>query len=184
MTNTDVESGISSISILSGVKISNVLDQHKGVGPGFDFIRLSLAVLIFYAHTKFALGAPGTNDLFQATQMNMTKLPTHVLSLLNEIKARLYVLAVPMFFALSGFLVTGSAIRLGSVKRFLGFRLLRILPALVVEVCLSAIVLGIFFSNLSIGEYLSNSMFWQHYRAELVLAAWCFLQQSVATGEP
>ena len=150
---------------VSGVKISTVLDKYRGVGPGFDFLRLSLAVFIFYAHTKFVLGTFDTAGLFQDTPMTPgATAPTPVaLPILSEIKARLYVLAVPMFFALSGFLVTGSALRLGSVPRFLGFRVLRILPALMVEICLSAFLLGILFSDLSLREYLSSSVFWRYF---------------------
>lgn len=148
-----------------GVKIATVLDKYRGVGPGFDFMRLSLAVLIFYAHTKFALGAFDTAGLFQETPMAPgTTAPLPVaLPLLSEIKARLYVLAVPMFFALSGFLVTGSALRLGSVTRFLQFRVLRILPALLVEISLSALLLGLLFSTFSLREYLSSPMFWRYF---------------------
>ena len=128
-------------------------------------MRLSLAVLIFYAHTKFALGSFGTADLFDATPMRPgLQVPSLVaVPLISEIKARLYVLAVPMFFALSGFLVTGSAIRLGSVGRFLEFRLLRIFPALLVEISLSAFLLGILFSNLPIRDYLASPMFWRYF---------------------
>ena len=139
--------------IFQGDKVSSILEKNKGMGPGFDFIRLGFAIFILYAQTRFALGADGTSDLFRATQMmpkNGTQEP-HTLSFISDIKARLYVLAVPMFFALSGFLVTGSAIRLGSVKKFLIFRLLRILPALCTEVSLSAVFLGLFFSNLTLG---------------------------------
>ncbi|KRQ98329.1 hypothetical protein CP49_10335 [Bradyrhizobium valentinum] len=60
-----------------------------------------------------------------------------------------------LFFALSGFLIAGSAQRL-SLGNFLVNRGLRIFPALVVEVLLSAFVLGALFTELSVGEYLSN----------------------------
>ena len=55
-----------------------------------------------------------------------------------------------MFFALSGFLVTGSALRTGRLVPFLGLRVLRLLPALFVEVTLSAIILGGIFTQSAI----------------------------------
>jgi peptidoglycan/LPS O-acetylase OafA/YrhL len=67
------------------------------------------------------------------------------------------VLAVilPMFFALSGFLVTGSLART-RLHQFVALRALRLVPALVVEVTLSALILGAFFTALPLRDYLTN----------------------------
>jgi len=51
-------------------------------------------------------------------------------------------LILPMFFALSGFLVAGSLERCPTLASFYGLRILRLAPALTVEVTLSAIILG------------------------------------------
>ena len=58
-----------------------------------------------------------------------------------------------MFFALSGFLVTGSALRTRNITTFLAFRSLRIFPALAVEVTLSALILGTIFTTLDLRSY-------------------------------
>ena len=70
---------------------------------------------------------------------------------------------VPAFFALSGFLVTGSALRLRATVPFLTFRFLRILPALFVEVTLSALVLGPLFTRLPLAHYFSDPQFMRYF---------------------
>lgn len=67
-----------------------------------------------------------------------------------------------MFFALSGFLITGSAMRL-SLRDFIINRGLRIVPALLVEVVLSAIVLGAIFTTLPLSEYFLSYGFWRYF---------------------
>ena len=59
---------------------------------------------------------------------------------------------VPAFFALSGFLVAGSAVRVRSVRTFIAFRALRILPALCVEITVSALILGPIVTSLSLHD--------------------------------
>src|SRR5690349_21595590 len=36
--------------------IGNVLDRHRGIGPGFDFLRVFLAVCIVFVHALLATG--------------------------------------------------------------------------------------------------------------------------------
>jgi peptidoglycan/LPS O-acetylase OafA/YrhL len=67
-----------------------------------------------------------------------------------------------MFFALSGFLITASAMRL-SLGNFIINRGLRIIPALLVEVVLSALVLGAIFTTLPLSEYLRSDGFWRYF---------------------
>jgi peptidoglycan/LPS O-acetylase OafA/YrhL len=59
-----------------------------------------------------------------------------------------------MFFGLSGFLISGSALRL-NLREFLINRGLRIFPALILEITLSALILGPIFTNLSLARYFS-----------------------------
>jgi len=68
-----------------------------------------------------------------------------------------------MFFALSGFLVTASALRTRNIPRFLGLRALRIFPALTVEVTLSALILGAHFTTLPLSEYFSSKVFYGYF---------------------
>lgn len=70
---------------------------------------------------------------------------------------------VPMFFALSGFLVTTSLYRLNSLKVYLTFRVLRLFPALIVEVCLAALLLGPILTSLSLTEYFTDGQLYGYF---------------------
>jgi peptidoglycan/LPS O-acetylase OafA/YrhL len=131
----------------------SILDRHRGEGPGFAVLRLGLAVAILRIHAVALSRAPiaaGTTSL--AGPHTWTG-PSHVF----------FVFMVPAFFALSGFLVTGSALRLRATVPFLTFRLLRILPALLVEVTLSALILGALFTTLPLKSYFSDPQFFRYF---------------------
>jgi peptidoglycan/LPS O-acetylase OafA/YrhL len=68
-------------------------------------------------------------------------------------------LILPMFFALSGFLVTNSLQQTKTLGVFFGLRILRIYPALVVEVILSAFILGAVYTTDPLREYFSSKEF-------------------------
>jgi peptidoglycan/LPS O-acetylase OafA/YrhL len=70
---------------------------------------------------------------------------------------------VGMFFALSGFLVAGSALRTMNMRVFFANRALRILPALSVEVLLSAFVLGPLVTTMTLSHYFTNGMFFRYF---------------------
>ncbi|MDR4307728.1 acyltransferase [Chelatococcus sambhunathii] len=126
------------------------LDRHGGVGPGFDFVRLALATLVLFIHTSLiAPGVVGAENapLFPGAPVERWALNYAVL---------------PMFFALSGFLVAGSAERL-SLGSFLTNRALRIFPALAVEITLSALVLGPLLTTLPLGEYFFDPRFASYF---------------------
>ena len=87
-----------------------MLDEDKGIGPGFDFLRLALASSIVLFHAFLLTG----NLWIRFTPFWFAE----------------YAI-VPMFFALSGFLVTASATRL-PLGQFAINRILRLIPALAV----------------------------------------------------
>ena len=150
--------------------VKSVLDQHKNVGPGFDLLRLALACAIFFGHTR---ALTGHNSIAEA----LSALPrgSHVIEgqpvlamasgadLLHHLRDAYHYALVPMFFALSGFLVTGSALRVKALKPFLAFRMLRIVPALTVEVTLSAILIGPFFTALPVHSYFTDPEFFRYF---------------------
>ncbi len=90
--------------------IGSMLDRQKGFGPGFDFLRVALAISVVAGHTPYVATGRGDSD------------PTWILWFPQ------FAILV-MFFALSGFLIAASGLRL-SVKEFLINRGLRIIPAL------------------------------------------------------
>lgn len=143
-----------------------MIDKYNGIGPSFDFLRLALSCVIFYAHTNFAL-RPSTilgPEINSIPTLTLSEFTSKLYDLQYATLAqRAYTLYVPIFFALSGFLVAGSAFRLKSVKPFLMARGLRIFPALTCEVFLSAIILGAFFSVLPWWTYVTDPGFRQYF---------------------
>lgn len=127
------------------ITIGRRLDDLKGIGPGFDHMRIGLALSILAWHS-FSISY-GQN---YASTLNPIPVPLYLTSLL------------PMFFGLSGFLVMGSALRTGEVKTFIVLRLLRIVPALFTEVTMSALVLGPLLTVLPLRAYFANHMFWEY----------------------
>lgn len=68
-----------------------------------------------------------------------------------------------MFFALSGFLVAGSLKRKPTATAFITLRGIRLVPALAVEVLLSALILGPLVTALPLDEYFKDASFYQYF---------------------
>src|SRR5258708_3061988 len=99
--------------------------ESTGNTSGFDYLRLILAFSVLGWHTiPLCYGKEFAAQVLAGPIGNLVRL------------------VLPMFFALSGFLVAASLERSSSLRVFLGLRGLRILPALTVEVLLSALILG------------------------------------------
>jgi peptidoglycan/LPS O-acetylase OafA/YrhL len=138
--------------------IGSTLDRYRGIGPGFDLLRLLLAAAIFFGHAKWVAGTmPIAVEPLTAASVD------HPAGAFVGWKRPFYVSLVPMFFALSGFLVIGSAFRLRQVGQFLLFRSLRIFPALSVEVTLSALILGPAFTTYALYEYFTDPDFFRYF---------------------
>lgn len=125
------------------------LERHRGVGPGFDTVRLALATLVLFIHSSMI--APGVVGVEAAPLFPFAPIDRWAVNYA----------ALPMFFALSGFLVAASAERL-SLGNFLVNRGLRIFPALGVEITLSALVLGPLLTTLPLAAYFADPKF-AHY---------------------
>jgi peptidoglycan/LPS O-acetylase OafA/YrhL len=69
---------------------------------------------------------------------------------------------IPSFFALSGFLVAGSLAR-NRIHEFLALRVLRIAPALTVEVFISAFIIGVATTTLPLSGYFSDPLFARYF---------------------
>ena len=145
------------------------LASQRGIGPGFDILRLGLACAIFYGHVKWIAGSSTGPDevaralIGQGASINEVQAAAFDSTLWGSIKRVYHLAIIPMFFALSGFLVTGSAERVKALKPFLAFRLLRILPALTVEVVLSALLLGPIFTTVTLNDYFRDQSFFQYF---------------------
>jgi peptidoglycan/LPS O-acetylase OafA/YrhL len=83
----------------------------------------------------------------------------------GPIRPLVYVI-LPMFFSLGGFLVSASLYR-NDLPSFLTLRVLRIFPALVVQVLLSALLLGPLVTTLSLSEYVTSPVFAAYFQTLL-----------------
>ncbi|MBZ9774184.1 acyltransferase family protein [Mesorhizobium sp. CO1-1-8] len=123
--------------------IGEALDRNKGIGPGFDFLRIALAMSVLFAHSF--LIAEGEKFQYSTPPL-----------------ALMHASIIPMFFTLSGFLITGSALRL-SLKNFILNRGMRIVPALAMDIFFAAIIIGPIFTTYSLSEYFSNYAFLSYF---------------------
>ncbi|MER2519616.1 MAG: acyltransferase [Bdellovibrionales bacterium] len=121
--------------------IETVLEKSKGIGRGFDFLRVALAILIVAFHATLLTG----NESIRDTPLWFAE----------------YAL-VPMFFALSGFLITASGMRL-SLKNFLINRGMRIVPALAVDIFICALVIGPLMTTVPLKDYYTDHRFWSYF---------------------
>lgn len=166
----------------SSTTIGSILDNNKGVGPGFDLLRIVLSLTILCAHCFLIANGRGDVNPVSGPDLASGAVPAstqaiaeHAWGAWEVVKALHSVLVfghrdthfddvlVPMFFALSGFLVTASAFRTKSIKAFFIFRGLRIFPALCTEVSLSALVLGPSLTVLALRDYFSDSKFFEYF---------------------
>jgi peptidoglycan/LPS O-acetylase OafA/YrhL len=106
----------------------------------FAIVRMAMALAVLVSHSYwFALGTVGAQPLVKWTGHSLGE---H---------------AVQVFFLLSGILVAQSLHRSGNIVDYICARALRIFPALLVCVFLTAFVLGPIVTNLGMAEYLKDS---------------------------
>lgn len=108
----------------------------------FDFVRLMAATFVIVGHAYALLDLPGTPSFLRDSVSTY---------------------AVKVFFVLSGYLVVTSWLHDPNVRRFLVKRALRIWPALIVVVTLSAVVIGPLVTTLSIEEYFAHPAFGRYF---------------------
>ena len=127
--------------------IGQRLERCGGVGPGFDVVRLGLALLVLYIHSS----------LLSPDRFGQDAAPA--VAFLPIERWAMNFAALPMFFAVSGFLVAASAERT-SLGRFMVNRALRIFPALIAVTLVAAFALGPILTAAPLGEYFSDRRFW------------------------
>jgi peptidoglycan/LPS O-acetylase OafA/YrhL len=113
--------------------------KQDGFTAGFDYLRIGLALAVLVWHSDIL--STGSAALYHARWGGPFRF--------------LLAVILPMFFALSGFLVAGSLART-RLHQFVALRALRLVPALAVEVTLSALILGAFFTTLPLRDYLTS----------------------------
>lgn len=127
----------------ASVSLGERLTATEGRPSGFDYLRLGLAVSVVIDHS--IVMTYGSDE-----GLYMSPLRPFLRAI------------VPMFFALSGFLVAGSLERSKTLLFFFGLRAIRIYPALVVEVLLSAVLIGEAVTTLPLADYFRNPLFFSY----------------------
>lgn len=118
----------------------------QGKSSGFDYLRLGLALIIVAYHTAVVTGGEAAQQRVLASGLG------HPIRLL-----------LPLFFALSGFLVAGSLQRCANIGVFLGLRALRIFPALAVDTLFCALVLGPIVTTMAVSAYAADPTFHAYF---------------------
>jgi peptidoglycan/LPS O-acetylase OafA/YrhL len=130
------------------IKSYSLADRYEATGghsSGFDYLRIILSLSIVLLHSSIAsYGSEADVALSTGPLRPFVRL------------------LVPMFFALSGYLVAGSLERSRTLGMFLGLRAIRIFPALIVEVILSAFILGPLVTSTSTHLYFSDPLFFSY----------------------
>jgi peptidoglycan/LPS O-acetylase OafA/YrhL len=120
--------------------VQTSLDSHSN---NFTALRLFAALLVLYGHAfeLYKLPAPSF----------MGWMP-------------LGPIAVYIFFAISGYLISISWTRDSHIVRFVLKRVLRIFPGLIVCILLTIFVLGALTTTLSFGDYFKNPQTWAYVK--------------------
>ena len=137
--------------------------QAHAMWPGYHFLRHLLAVIILAFHS-YVLTFGGNGNIGYA-KGNLLATAGHLTTkqvVIEALRPGLFALTA-MFFALSGFLVAGSALRTRSTRQFFTLRALRILPALCTEVALSAFILGPLVTTLPPADYFGNAQTYSYF---------------------
>jgi peptidoglycan/LPS O-acetylase OafA/YrhL len=125
-----------------GQTITETIARSGGRTTGFDYMRVGLALSIILWHGIPVSYGPQVEIAYWRGPLG---------------DAMHFVL--PMFFALSGFLVAGSLDRCRTLISFFGLRVLRIVPALAVEVLVSALLFGPLLSSQTAASYFTDPRF-------------------------
>jgi peptidoglycan/LPS O-acetylase OafA/YrhL len=128
------------------VTISQRLAFTKNRPAGFDWIRIVLATGIVAWHSI----AVSYGSDYEDTVWTNPFFHPFLISLLG------------MFFALSGFLVAGSLERCRTMVSFVGLRIMRIFPALMMETLLSAFILGPLLTRYDLTSYFGSGDLWDY----------------------
>ncbi|WP_158883198.1 acyltransferase [Rhodanobacter sp. L36] len=132
-----MKSGTSN-SKLPAVTVASGLESRK---DNFLLLRIIAAVLVIYGHSFPMFPGSDEREIFS-----------------NIWHWGIYSgdIAVDIFFVVSGFMVSGSYMRRAGLFQFLKARILRIVPALLVCLLISAYIIGPLVTTLSMRDYFNS----------------------------
>ncbi len=126
--------------------ISSTFDLRNNSCTGFDYLRIGLSIFIVYWHCIWI--STGSVELGKALWSGSFRfIPAAIL---------------PMFFALSGFLIAGSLSRT-KIHQFVALRIIRIVPALVFDTVFCALLLGPVITNLTLTDYFHSEKLYAYF---------------------
>jgi peptidoglycan/LPS O-acetylase OafA/YrhL len=134
------------VKFFPGCSLEERLEATKWRPSGFDYMRLVLALGVIGWHSSLTSYGGSMHNW-----------------LADLVLFPLAIFILPMFFSLSGFLVAGSLERSKTFLTFLGLRVFRIMPALSVEVLLSALILGPLLTTLPLRDYVRDPLFHAYF---------------------
>lgn len=129
------------VGMRSVVTVDDRLVQVSSRGPGFDHVRLVAAAIVLLHHSRGLQYSDIRDDPllhFSAGYMDFGRL------------------AVVIFFAISGFLVTPGLVHTANVLNYGVNRCVRIFPGLIVNVALTVLLLGPCLTTYSLGAYFGD----------------------------
>ena len=129
--------------------VKATLARHDNRGPGFDTIRLVAASAVALHHAMGIQYDIVLDDPIHAFSGGYTHLG---------------LMAVCVFFALSGFLVTPGLVKNGDVIAYISRRFMRIMPLLALVVVATALVVGPLITSLPTAEYFASAQTWEYLR--------------------
>jgi peptidoglycan/LPS O-acetylase OafA/YrhL len=145
MTNALEETFQRTMPAQWGETVGARLQAQRGVGPGFDTLRLFAAALVLLSHA------------FSLTDS------TEPVSRLSNGQTAAGPLGVAVFFVISGFLISASFDRSHGISEFVARRALRIMPGLICIVLLTACAFGPLLSSLGAASYFRHPEFHRYF---------------------
>lgn len=118
------------------------------VANNFDALRLFAACGVIWSHAYPAM--LGSNEL-------------EPLNVLSAGQLTVGELCVAVFFVISGWLITQSALRTPSITQFLAYRLTRLVPALFIVTFIMAVIVGPLVSTASAQLYWSDRLTYRYF---------------------
>jgi len=128
------------------LSLEDQLRKTNNRPSGFDYLRIILSISVVAWHSiEVCNGLTAVHLAWKSA----LRIPVFFI--------------LPSFFCLSGFLVSGSLLRVQKITTFLSLRAIRIFPALIVEVLLSALLIGPIFTRGTLINYLSSPLFRSYF---------------------
>jgi peptidoglycan/LPS O-acetylase OafA/YrhL len=120
----------------------------------FDFLRFISSTFVIISHSYYLIGKESEEALMVLTQGTY-----HFSSL-----------GLTCFFAISGFLVTQSVMNSTSIFNYAWKRALRILPALILVILFTMLIIGPLFNTLPLRDYFTSSYTYTYLRNIIFIA--------------